>query len=432
MIRRFKEVYIDPYFSPRVLSIAFFAFPYGMMFFLMVITPQVWLKEIGVEKTNIGLFAIVSIPYVFKFLWAPMVDVLKLPFLHRLGQRRSWLIFIHGCLILGLIAMGFSDPRPDNLMPIGTIALVLSFLAATQDIIVDAYRIEILNKDQSIPGVSMLIFGYRLGSLTAKAGPLYLAHYFNWTVAYIIMALLIGVGIVATLFSPEPVHGKRKRTLYMTVIEPFYELIKRSSFWPAVFAFVVFYRFGDAMINNMVSTFYLEIGFTKTQIASVMNIFGICATIAGGFLGAAVVRRYKVYGGLTFCGILHAVSNLMLVVLAMAGNDLFLFYASVAVENITGGMTTAAFFVYLSRVCRLNAAATQFALLTSLWSLSTPLASFSGWIVDYLKGDWIIFFLLTVVAAIPGLLLIRFLPFYEMGNEGAIDPMDLKKSKNDK
>jgi PAT family beta-lactamase induction signal transducer AmpG len=426
MIRSFKRTYIDPYFSPRVLSIGFFAFPYGMMFFLMVITPQVWLKEIGVDKTNIGLFAIVSLPYVFKFLWAPMVDVVKLPLLHRLGQRRSWLVLVHLSLIIGLVAMGCSNPRPDHLMPIGVIALILSFLAATQDIIVDAYRIEILNKDQSIPGVSMLIFGYRLGSITAKAGPLYLAHYFNWTVAYVIMALLVSIGIIATLFNPEPIHSQEKRTLYQTVIEPFHELIKRSSFWPAVFSFVVFYRFGDAMINNMASAFYLEIGFTKTQIASVMNIFGICATIVGGFLGAAIVRRFKIYGGLAFCGVAHALSNLMFVLLAYVGNDLFTFYLSVAVENITGGMSTAAFFVYLSRLCRLNSAATQFALLTSLWSLSTPLASFSGWIVDCLSGNWVVFFLLTVVAALPGIFLIRVIPKYAIGNEGAIDPISKK------
>ncbi|HCI48882.1 MAG: hypothetical protein A2977_00160 [Alphaproteobacteria bacterium RIFCSPLOWO2_01_FULL_45_8] len=423
MISAFKKKYIDPYFSPRVLSIGFFGFPYGMMFFLMVLTPQVWLKEIGVDKTNIGLFALVSFPYVFKFLWAPMVDVVKLPFLHRLGQRRSWLIFVHLCLIVGLIAMGFSDPRPDHLIPIGIIALVLSFLAATQDIIVDAYRIEILNKDQSIPGVSLLIFGYRLGSLTAKAGPLYLAHYFNWTVAYIVMALLVGIGIIATLFNPEPVHTNKKRTLSTTIIEPFYEIIRRSSFWPAMIAFVILYRLSDAMIHNMASTFYLEIGFSKTDIASVMNVFGVCATIVGGFLGAAVVKRFHIYKGLFFCGVFHALSNLMFVLLAYTGNDLPTFYLSVAVENITGGMSTAAFFVYLSRVCHLNSAATQFALLTSLWSLSTPLASLSGWIVDQLSGHWIAFFLLTVVAAVPGIVLIRLLPKYALGNEGAIDPV---------
>jgi PAT family beta-lactamase induction signal transducer AmpG len=422
MIQNFKKSYIEPYFSPRVLSIGFFAFPYGMMFFLMVLTPQVWLKEIGIDKTSIGLFALVSVPYVFKFLWAPIIDVVKIPFLHRLGQRRSWLVFIHLSLILGLIAMGFSDPRPDNLMPIGIIALTLSFLAATQDIIVDAYRIEILNKDQSIPGVSMLIFGYRLGSITAKAGPLYLAHYFNWTVAYVVMGLLIGVGIIATLFNPEPVHSSEKRTLYQTVVEPFHELIARSSFWPVMFSFIVLYRFGDAMINNMASTFYLEIGFTKTDIASVMNIFGICATILGGFFGAAVVKRFKIYESLAVCGIFHALSNLMFVVLAYTGSDLPTFYGAVAVENITGGMSTAAFFVYLSRVCRLNAAATQFALLTSLWSLSTPMASMSGWIVDQLSGNWVTFFFITFLAALPGIFLIKFLPKYSLGNDGAIDP----------
>jgi PAT family beta-lactamase induction signal transducer AmpG len=230
----------------------------------------------------------------------------------------------------------------------------------------------------------MLIFGYRLGSITARAGPLYLAHYFNWIVAYVIMGLLIGVGIIATLFNPEPVRGRTERTLYQTVIEPFYELIKRSSFWPAVFSFVVLYRFGDAMINNMASAFYLEIGFTKTEIASVMNVFGICATILGGFLGAVVVKHFKIYGSLIFCGVFHALSNLMFVVLAYTGNDLLTFYGAVAIENITGGMSTAAFFVYLSRVCRLDSAATQFALLTSLWSLSTPMASMSGWIIDQL------------------------------------------------
>ena len=427
MIQHFKKNYIDPYLVPRVLSIGFFAFPYGMMFFLMVITPQVWLKELGIEKTQIGLFALVSIPYVFKFLWAPLIDVIKIPFLHRLGQRRSWLITVHTGLILGLIAMGFSNPGPDNLTPIGVIALVLSFLAATQDIIVDAYRIEILNKDESIPGVSMLIFGYRLGSITAKAGPLYLAHYYNWTVAYVVMALLVGIGIIATLFNPEPVHGAKK-SLRQTVIEPFTEIVSRSPFWVVVFLFVVCYRLGDAMINNMASTFYLELGFTKPQIASVMNIFGICATIVGGFFGAAVVKRFHIYGSLAFCGVAHAISNLMFVVLAYAGNDLTVFYTSVAVENVTGGMSTAAFFVYLSRVCRLDLAATQFALLTSLWSLSTPIASVSGWIVDYLSGNWIAFFLITVLAALPGIFLIGLLPRYGLGNEGAIDPISKRKS----
>lgn len=412
--------FFGAYLSPRVLSIGFFAFPYGMMFFLAVTTPQVWLKEIGVDHTKIGLFALVSIPYVIKFLWAPMVDALKIPFLHRLGQRRSWLLFIHILLVLSLLLMGFSNPSKTDLFYTGCIATILAFCAATQDIIVDAYRIEILNKDLTGPGISMLIFGYRLGSLTAKAGPLYLAHNFSWPFAYMVMALLIGIGIIATLVNPEPLHQKtRANTLYKTVVLPFKEFVGRSSIWPFVFLFVIFYRFGDAMINNMASAFYLDIGFTKTQIASVNGIFGLCATVVGGFVGGALVRRMQIFPCLVLCGILHTVSNLMFVVLALIKNDLTILYSAVAVENITGGMTTATFFMYLSRLCKMNFAATQFALLTSLWSLSTPLASFSGWIVDCLQQNWPAFFLITVIGALPGIALIAWLPKYPFGNHGA-------------
>ncbi|MEI8321228.1 MAG: MFS transporter [Alphaproteobacteria bacterium] len=422
MKKFFPKSFFEAYFSPRVLSIGFFAFPYGMMFFLAVTTPQIWLKEIGIDHTSIGLFALVSIPYVIKFLWAPMVDAIKIPFLHRLGQRRSWLLLVHVCLVLGLIMMGQSNPSQGDLMYTGCIACILAFFAATQDIIIDAYRIEILNKDLTGPGISMLIFGYRLGSITAKAGPLYLAHNFSWPLAYIVMAMLIGIGIIATLMNPEPPHPKTTtNTLYQTVVLPFQEFANRSSLWPLVFLFVIFYRFGDAMINNMAAPFYLDIGFTKTQIASVTGIFGICATIVGGFLGGALVRRYHIFKCLLVCGLLHAFSNSMFMVLAYFKNDLGILYGSVAVENITGGMTTAAFFVYLSRLCKLNFAATQFALLTSLWSLSTPLASFSGWVVDQLHQNWISFFFITIIAALPGILLIAWLPKYQFGNEGAMD-----------
>lgn len=423
MIQAFKQNLIELYLKPRVLSIAFFAFPYGMMFFLAISTPQIWLKEIGVAKTNIGFFALVSIPYVLKFLWAPMVDVVKIPFLHRMGQRRSWLIFIHSSLIVGLLALGLSNPTPDNFWVTGFIALLLAFLAATQDIIIDAYRIEILDKNDSIPGVSMLIFGYRIGSLVAKAGPLYLAYYFNWTVAYCIMAVLVSVGIFTTLLNPEPVHLEQKsRSLYQTFLQPLQEFIGRSPFWPSVFLFCILYRLGDAMINNMASIFYLEMGFTLPQIASVTNVFGICATILGGFLGAVVVRQLKVYGSLLFCGITHTLSHLLFLLLTITGNDLYTLYGVIAVEHMTGGMSTCAFFVYLSRLCRLNFTATQFALLTSLWSLATPLASISGWLVDCLQGNWFWFFCCCVGAALPGLLLIFVIQKYPLGNEGAVEP----------
>lgn len=411
------------YFAPRVLGIGFFAFPYGMMFFLAVTTAQVWLKDIGATNTDIGLFAIASFPYMLKFLWAPMVDLIKIPYLSRkLGHRRSWLLLIHLSLMVGLVLMAFSNPTPHSLRWTAMVALGLAFLAATQDIIVDAYRIEILSTKESVPGIGMLIFGYRLGSITAKAGTLYLAHYFSWPLAYCVMSLLIMVGVIAIFFNPEPEKKpKPERLIYHTVVRPFTEFIKRSNTWWIPVFFILFYRLADAMINNMATSFYMEIGFTKADIATVTNVFGVCATIIGGFLGAAVVRRLDVFKGVFVCGLLHTISNLMFVVLAYVGNDIPTLYGAIALENVTGGMSTAAFFVYLTRLCHISHAVTQFALFTSIWSAQSFIASISGWIVDQLNGNWVIFFFITVMVAIPGLLVIKYLDKYPFGNRGQLD-----------
>jgi PAT family beta-lactamase induction signal transducer AmpG len=420
ILKSIKQVY----FAPRIIGIGFFAIPYGMMYFLAVMNPQIWLKEIGVSNTYIGLFALASLPYAFKFIWAPAVDLIKIPFLtNRMGHRRSWLLVIHLLLIMSLLALGYSNPSQDHHLRTAVIALFIAFLAATQDIIVDAYRIEILDKKETVPGISMLIFGYRIGSITARAGTLYLAHFFSWPVAYTVMALLVIIGVLATIFNPEPKRPAANRSdlLYHTVVFPFQELLGRSKLWIAVAAFILLYRLSDAMINNMANIFYLEVGFTKAEIATVNNVFGVIATIVGGFFGAAIVRKLKVFGGLFLCGILHTISNLMFVVIALIGNSLPMLYTAIAVENITGGMSTAAFFVYLTRLCNLRFTATQFALFTSLWSLQTPIASISGKLIDSLNGNWVAFFLITVLMALPGLFLVGVIRRYPLGNRGEIE-----------
>lgn len=413
----------ETYCAPRVLGIGFFAFPYGMMFFLAISTPQVWLKDIGASNTDIGLFALVCFPYMLKFLWAPIVDLIRIPYLGRkLGHRRSWLLLIHISLMIGLFLMGFSNPQPDDLKWTAMVALLLAFLAATQDIIVDAYRIEILNTKESVPGIGMLIFGYRLGSITAKAGTLYLAHYFSWPLAYVIMSLLILIGVIAIFFNPEPAKKPRPdRVIYHTVVRPFSEFISRSGYWWMPVLFILLYRLADAMINNMATSFYIDMGFTKAEMATVTNVFGVCATILGGFLGAAVVRRLDVFKGLFVCGLLHAVSNIMFIVLAYVGHDIPTLYLSIALENVTGGMSTAAFFVYLTRLCHMSHAVTQFALFTSIWSAQSFIASISGWLVDCLHGNWILFFIISVCVAIPGLGMIFALERYPFGNHGEMD-----------
>jgi PAT family beta-lactamase induction signal transducer AmpG len=390
-----------------------------MIFFLSMTTPQYWLKECGVSLKHIGLFGLVSFPYVLKVLWAPLIDLISIPWLtKKIGHRRSWLVLVHVCLAINLIMMGLSNPA-ENFFMACFWAFGLAFLGATQDVLVDAYRIEVLSKDESAPGVSMLIFGYRIGALLAKAGTLHLAAAFSWTVAYSVMAIFVAIGICATLLNPEPNRPSiNKRILFHTrVLLPFREFIQRSIWWWVVFLFIILYRLPDAMLNSMAGAFYVELGFTKPQIANVNYIFGTAATILGGFLGGFLIQRISILKGLFVSGVLHTACNLMYVVLSFVGDDMMTFYISIALENITSGMCTVAFIGYLSRLCQRQYALAQFALVSSLWSLSTTIASFSGHLVEeYLQHDWDKFFYISGLAAIPGLLLIFFLSRYPYGS----------------
>ena len=391
-----------------------------MIFFLSMTTPQYWLKECGVSLKHIGLFGLVSFPYVIKFLWAPFIDLIQIPWLSKkIGHRRSWLVLVHISLGVNLILMGLSDPAEHFFMAC-LWAFGLAFLGATQDILVDAYRIEVLSKDESAPGVSMLIFGYRIGALMAKAGTLHLAANFSWTVAYCVMAIFVAIGICATLMNPEPnrspVHNKRVLFQHRIFL-PFQEFMVRSKYWWMVFLFIVLYRLPDAMLNSMAGAFYVELGFTKSQIANVNYIFGAGATILGGFLGAILIQRVTILKGLFISGLVHTMGNLMYVAMSFAGKDMMTFYASIAIENLTSGMCTVAFIAYLSRLCQREYALPQFALVSSLWSLSTTIASFSGKLVEeYLQHDWDKFFYISALAAIPSLMLIYFLRHYPYGN----------------
>ncbi len=285
-------------------------------------------------------------------------------------------------------------------------------------VLVDAYRIEVLSKNEAAPGISMLILGYRLGSILAKAGPLYLAQYYSWKAAYVVMAALTSIGIVATIFSVEPPALGRRKKVWLLVAEPFQEFFLRSSLWWLVLVFVIWYRWGDALLNTMAFPFYSEVGFSKAVVASVTNVFGVWASVLGSFVGAIVLRKTDIFKGLFFCGLLHTLSHFMYILVFLEGPDVFLLYSSVALENVTGGMSTTAFFLYLSRLCKMDLAATQFALLTSLWSLSTPLSCGGGWIVDRLNNNWMGFFGFVILVSIPPLMAIPWLKRYGLGNSG--------------
>lgn len=414
------------YREPRVLAVIALGFASGLPLLLTASTLAIWLAEAGVDKTTIGLFALVGVPYSLKFLWAPLIDRLRLPVLTRaFGRRRSWMLLTQFALMAALVGLGAAHPARDPGLT-ALLALVVAFCSASQDIVIDAFRVEILEERQQGAGAAAIVFGYRMAILVAGAGALYLATVVSWFWTYATMAALISVGVVTVLLTPEPagrpereqqtrgVTARRPGLLgglteagawvYEAVVAPFAEFMRRRG-WLAILAFIVLYKFGDALAGVMANPFYIEMGFSKAEIASISKLYGLVATLAGGFLGGLLVSRWGIVPSLLVCGLLQMLSNLMFAAQAMAGHDIGMLMLTISIENLSGGMGTAAFVAYLSSLCNVAYTATQYALLSSLMSVArTTFASPAGWIAD--QTDWVTFFLLTTVAALPGLLLL--------------------------
>ena len=419
------------YADRRVLSILFFGFASGLPLALTIGTLFMWLAEVGVNKTTIGLFALAGTPYTLKFLWAPLVDRMPIPYLTGwLGRRRGWILLTQLVLMATILGLGGTNPVAQPGLT-AFFALSVAFWSATQDIAIDAYRVEILEERQYGAGAATIVLGYRIGMLVSGAGALYLATYVSWSATYGIMAGFMIVGMVTVLLNPEPsvrksresveqerriaaylesrpdLKGNKAKVLawiYGAVISPFADFIGRRG-WLVILLFILLYKFGDALAGVMTMPFYVELGFTKIQVANITKIFGMAAIIIGAVIGGVMVDRLGILKSLFVCGILQMFSNLMFAVLAMVGHDLRVLTLAIAVENLSGGMGTAAFVAYLSSLCNVAYTATQYALLTSFMAFGrTVLTSSGGWLADQM--DWVSFFVLTTVAALPGLLLL--------------------------
>jgi PAT family beta-lactamase induction signal transducer AmpG len=399
------------YLQPRVLIVAAMGFASGLPLLLTLSTLSLWLAEAGIDKTTIGLFALVGLPYSIKFLWSPVIDRMPLPpFTALLGRRRGWAIAIQALLILAILAMALTDPRIDAGMT-AIAALAIAFFSASQDIVIDAYRIEILEEREQGAGAAATQAGYRIGLLASGAGALFIASAFGWFAAFAAMAALMGASMLIVLIAPEPPASATvvrasgiAAQLKLAVFDPLAEFFTRSG-WLPILAFILLYKFGDAFAGVMANPFYVEMGFTKVEIASVSKVFGLIATLAGVFIGGAVVARIGVLRALLWCGLLQMLSNLMFAAQALAGHDILVLFATIGLENFSGGMGSAAFVAYLSVLCNLAYTATQYALLSSFMSFGrTFLSSSSGWIADHV--DWVQFFVISTALAVPGLLLL--------------------------
>ncbi|MBR9972578.1 AmpG family muropeptide MFS transporter [Magnetospirillum sulfuroxidans] len=401
------------YGDRRILTVLLLGFSSGLPLALTGATLAVWLTEAQVSLQTIGFFALVGVPYTFKFAWAPLIDQVRLPFLsRRFGRRRAWMLSTQVLLIAALAALGANDPA---LWPELTalLAVVVAFCSASQDIVIDAYRVEILDEEQYGAGAAAVQLGYRVAMLISGAGALLLAQYSgSWAWTYWIMAALVGIGMATVLANPEP-QGVvvppppgLSGWLRHAVADPFMDMARRQGWMiVAVLAFVLLYKLGDAFAGVMANPFYVRMGFSKAEIAAVSKVFGFGATIAGTVLGGILVARYGLFKSLLVCGVLQMVSNLMFAWQAVMGHNIMALTLTIAVENFSGGLGSAAFVAYMSGLCSLSYTGTQYALLSSLAAVGrTLIASSAGVLAERL--GWVDFFLVSTAVALPGLLLL--------------------------
>jgi len=376
-------------------------FSCGLPLLLTISVLQAWMKEEGVDLAVIGMMALVGLPYTIKFLWAPLLDRYTLPFL---GRRRGWMLVAQVALALAIAGLGNTNPANSPWM-VAFAAFWVTFFSASQDIVVDAYRREDLTDQELGLGSSLYINGYRLGMLLASGGGLIMADHMPFSMVYMIMALGMLPGILTTFFAPEPdTPAGIPRSLKDAVFNPLVEYFsRRGALW--ILAFILLYKIGDTMASAMTTPFYLDIGFTKTQIGAVVKLFGFWATIAGSLIGGICMLRLGIPRSLWIFGILQALSTAGFALLAQIGPSLSWLAGVIAFENLSSGMGTAAYAAFMASITDKRFTATQYALLTSLMGVPRVLAAAPTGLLAKTFG-WQGFFICCTVIALPGMLLL--------------------------
>ena len=405
----------------RVLTVTFLGFASGLPLALTGGTLQAWMAVEGVDLKTIGIFSLVGLPYALKFFWAPLLDRYALPFL---GRRRGWILGTQFVLIGLIILLGLTSPK-DTPWLVASIALLLTFTSATQDVVFDAYRTDVLRANERGLGAAVSVTGYRIAMLVSGALALVLAGPLGWRLTYLLMAGLMMVGVMATLFGQEPeVVSLPPQSLKEAISGPLTEFFERPASW-AFLALIILYKIGDAFAGSLTTAFLIRgPGFSIAEVGAINKGLGLLATIFGALYGGVMLARLGLYRSLMIFGILQAVSNLSFMVLAYAGKVYSIMVAAVAFENLAGGMGTAAFLAFLMALCDHRYTATQFALFSALASLGRI---FVGPPSGYLSHEvgWVIFFFITFLAALPGLILL-----YKMRQNVLL--LDINYDVNDK
>jgi PAT family beta-lactamase induction signal transducer AmpG len=415
------------YLQPRVLIVLLLGFSSGLPLALSGSTLLVWMRESGVDLGTIGLFALVGTPYTLKFLWAPLVDALHVPLLTRsFGRRRGWLLFSQLLLIVAILLLALTDPARSPLF-VALGALLVAATSSTQDIVVDAFRVESLPESEQAAGMASYVAAYRVGMLVSTAGALFIVSGFesagiarssSWMWGYVMMAAMVVIGTVTALVATEPEQSARAEaatgaeTAFTRVLHAaigaFSEFLGRKDAWAAL-VFVVLFKFTDAFSGTMTAPFVIDLGFSRNDYAAIVKGVGLAATLIGGFAGGFVARRYSLAASLWIGGVLQAIANLSFSWLALAGVNQWALAFAITAENFTSAIGTVIFVAYLSALCRNPLhTATQYALLTALAAVGrTYLSSGAGYVAK--ATGWPLFFMICVLVAIPSLILLTWL-----------------------
>ena len=400
----------EVYRNRKQLIILLMGFSSGAPFLLTGSVLSTWMGTINVDLTTIGLFALVGTPYAFKFVWAPLVDRLSLPLLDGwLGRRRSWMLLTQIVLLGAVLWLAWSDPVGSP-WATAAAAVAVAFCSSTQDIVIDAYRIELLHDEEQGAGSATTQLGYRIATWTIDAISLLLPSFLPWGIVLTIISLFGLVGIVTTFYAHEPHSEKHAVTrnggswVSEAVVSPFAEFVAHRG-WLLILLFALFYKYGDALGGTVARPFYIQMGFDLPEIFAVTKTFGAAATLSGGIVGGLLVARYGLFKALLVSGILQAVTNLLFSWQAQAGHDIVLLTFAISADYFTGALGGVAFIGYLSSLCTAGMAGTQYALLTSLMAAGrTWLSAGGGWLAAH--TGWTVFWALTTALAIPGLLLL--------------------------
>lgn len=395
------------YLTKQMLITGLLGFSSGLPLMLVFGTLSLWLKDYNIAYSAIGAISLVRLPYSFKWLWAPVIENVKLPLLAGLGKRRSWAIFSQICLFFSLFWLSCLTPNTQiGLMAMA--ALCVSFFSATQDIVLDAFRVELFEEDaeEEVKGATIYVLGYRIGIVFSGAISIGMATYISWNAVYVINAFMLCLGLLAVWLSPEPVvKQKKKKSMHQSVIkyalvEPFVQFLKRP-YWFVALMVVFTYRLSDAYFGPMAYPFYDDVGFSKAEIAYITKVYGMVATIAGGILGGVLLAKVGMMKGLLYLSFVQGVTTALYIPLYYVGHNVWFLMFTISLENLSSGMATTAIIAFMSVLCDKGHTATQYALLSSLTGVARDvLAATSGRVLEL--TSWPIFFGISALLTLPG------------------------------